>query len=370
MPLQLFKETPQPQHPLSGIKNIIAIAAGKGGVGKSTITVNLGLALTELGYTVGIMDTDIYGPSIRKMLPETKPPQQVGERITPAVSYGMKTISMAYFRKDDEATVVRAPIANRMISQFIQYVDWGQLDFLLIDFPPGTGDIHLTLAQKANLNGAVMVTTPQEVAVLDVRKAINLFDQVKLPILGIIENMSYYRDRTTRQQHYLFGQGGGARLADEVNVPLLGTIPIDAVLSLYGDTGQSIFDQSQETQEVASVFIDLAEKLIQQTRNREGCQQRRMMKEQITITSLAKRDKDSFTITWSDGKTSGYRLSQLQQHCPCAKCVDKAGRQINPDVEAKRIEQVGRYAIRVQYSSGCSAGIYSYEMLYAMVEGE
>ena len=156
MPLKMF--SPHTGSTESSVRSIIAIAAGKGGVGKSTLTVNLGLALKHLGYLVGILDTDIYGPSVRKMLPEESLPQQKGTTIIPAMCDGIKMISMAYFRKANEAAVVRAPIANGIVTQFIKNVDWGTLDYLLIDFPPGTGDIQLTLSQQANLSGAVMIT--------------------------------------------------------------------------------------------------------------------------------------------------------------------------------------------------------------------
>ena len=169
------------------IQTILAIAAGKGGVGKSTVTVNLAIALQRKGYRVGVMDTDIYGPSVRQMLPEDRMPAQKGEILIPALCLGIKMISMAYFRKTDEAAAVRAPIANGVITQFIKNVEWGDLDFLLIDFPPGTGDVQLTLSQQANLSAAIVVTTPQEVALLDVRKAMHLFQQVQVPLLGIVE---------------------------------------------------------------------------------------------------------------------------------------------------------------------------------------
>jgi Mrp family chromosome partitioning ATPase len=193
MPLPIFpNEQTTAQPPLAGVKTILAIAAGKGGVGKSSVTVNLGLALKALGYQVGIMDTDIYGPSIRQMLPEEHLPTQKGNLIEPALCFGIKMISMAYFRKENEAVAVRAPIANSLIAHFIKNVNWGALDILLIDFPPGTGDIQLTLSQQANLTGAIMVTTPQEVAMLDVRKAMSLFEQVKIPILGVVDVFAGY----------------------------------------------------------------------------------------------------------------------------------------------------------------------------------
>lgn len=257
MALKLFQ-----QEELPPVRNVIAIAAGKGGVGKSTVTVNLGLALQQLGFSVGIMDTDIYGPSIRKMLPEDRMPSQKGQTIIPALCHGIRMISMAYFRKDNEAAVVRAPIANGLITQFIKNVSWGDLDYLLIDFPPGTGDVQLTLSQQANLTGAIMVSTPQEVAVMDVRKAMHLFEQVKVPIIGIVENMSYYTHEKTGETLYLFGKGGGERLARESGIPFLGSIPIDPALCHSGDSGQSIFaKENQESHHAASTFIELAKQL-------------------------------------------------------------------------------------------------------------
>jgi ATP-binding protein involved in chromosome partitioning len=283
MPLQIF----QPSAPLAAIKFVIAIAAGKGGVGKSSVTVNLALALQAQGFAVGIMDTDIYGPSIRKMLPEDRLPSQKGEVIQPALCSGIKMISMAYFRKDHEATAVRAPIANGLISQFIKNVAWGNLDFLLIDFPPGTGDIQLTLSQQANLTGAIMVTTPQEVAVLDVRKAIHLFEQVKIPILGIVENMSYYAFPQFSEPLYLFGRGGGERLAIEKGVPLLGEIPIDPILCDCGDKGHSLFALDPQHQKpITQAFITLAQKVVMQ----------------LEIQSQAPSTLSQFDMSWKEMK--------------------------------------------------------------------
>ncbi len=252
MPLNMYRE--KPSHPLDAVKNIIAVAAGKGGVGKSTVSVNLALALSLMGFRVGIMDTDIYGPSVRRMLPESRLPAKNGERIIPASCLGISMISMAYFRKEEEASVVRAPIANGIVKQFIQQVDWGELDYLIIDFPPGTGDVQLTLAQQASLTGALMVTTPQEVAMMDVKKAMSMFSQVKVPIIGIVENMSYFLNSDERV--YLFGKGGGERLAREYGLPFLGGIPILEVISRCSDRGESIF--SLENREAAEAYLSLA----------------------------------------------------------------------------------------------------------------
>ena len=260
MAFKMFKsnDANPPPNPMK----VIAIAAGKGGVGKSSVTVNLALALHKRGFKVGVMDTDIYGPSIRKMLPEDQLPMQRGDTIIPALCQGIRMISMAYFRKDNEAVVVRAPIANGLVTQFIRNVSWGDLDYLLIDFPPGTGDIQLTLSQQANLTGAIMVTTPQEVAVMDVRKAMHLFEQVKVPIIGIVENMSYYYHKKTDEMVYLFGKGGGGRLARASGVPFLGSIPIDPQLCQSGDSGDSIFaTENPEAHSIASVFMKVAAQL-------------------------------------------------------------------------------------------------------------
>lgn len=261
MPLKMYS-SPPPSHPLSHIKSILAIAAGKGGVGKSTVTVNLGLALQQLGYRVGIMDADLYGPSIRKMMREDRFPMQKGEAILPALCHGIEMISMAYFRQDQEPTAVRAPIANGFIQQFISQVQWGPLDFLLIDFPPGTGDIQMTLSQQAHLTGAVMVTTPQEVALLDVRKAAHLFQQVHVPVIGFVENMSYYQPKEGDVPVYLFGKGGGEKLALETGYPFLGNLPLDPDLCQWADQGQSLFKQDPSCQKpISKAFLQLSKQV-------------------------------------------------------------------------------------------------------------
>lgn len=236
---------------------VIAIAAGKGGVGKSTVTVNLAQALSQAGYRVGILDADLYGPSLRRMLPEDQLPSQKGPTLMPAVCRDIKVMSMAFFRQENLATAVRAPIANSLIGQFLDQVEWGPLDYLLIDFPPGTGDIQLTLSQKAKLTGALMVTTPQQVAIMDVRKAMHLFSQVQVPIIGIVENMSYFlhEGKTLR----LFGEGGGRLLAEETKVPLLGQIPVDPLVSISGDQGHSIIGSHSPA---ANAFEALAKAMI------------------------------------------------------------------------------------------------------------
>lgn len=366
MPLPMFQS--KNSQPVNHVKNIIGVAAGKGGVGKSCVTTNLALALKKLGFSVGVMDTDIYGPSIRRMLPEDQMPNQVGERITPAVSRGIKMISMAYFRREEEAAVIRAPIANGIIQQFIKSVDWGELDYLLIDFPPGTGDIQLTLSQNANLTGAVMVTTPQEVALADVRKAMHLFYQVKVPIIGVVENMSYFRIPHSQEKVYLFGEGGGSRLAEESGFSLLGEIPIHSEISRCGDAGLSIFNETtDESKEISENFLHLAKNVIAHLK---------VMKNRVVeVDKILQKDKYSFTVLWTDGIKADFRLSDLQKRCPCAGCTDEVtgkslidASTIPEDLRASNIESVGRYALRIKFNTGCDKGLYSFDFMRKLAE--
>lgn len=349
--------------PKNSIQTVIAIAAGKGGVGKSCVTVNLALALRKLGFKVGVMDTDIYGPSLRRMLPENQMPEQKGDSIIPANCDGIKLISMAYFRREDEAAVVRAPIANGIIQQFIKNVVWGDLDFLLIDFPPGTGDVQLTLAQHANLTAALMVTTPQEVAVMDVRKAMHLFYQMKVPIVGLIENMSYYLPPQSSTLVYPLGQGGGSRLAEESGFPLLAQIPINSSLSNSGDAGTSIFEEKDpDAQSAAQIFLNLAKTVI-------GYLKVMQKRQTIEVENIIQKDKHTFSVEWNDGFIKDFRLSDLQRRCPCAGCVESTVRAtVHDDLRASSVETVGRYALRFNFNSGCSKGIYSFDFLRQIAE--
>lgn len=353
---------PLPMYPLSSekrIKKVLAIAAGKGGVGKSTVTVQLARALQKKGAQVGILDADVYGPSLRKMLPEETLPRQDGETIFPAVCQGIKLISMAYFRKENEAAAVRAPIANGIINQFLK-VQWGDLDYLLIDFPPGTGDVQLTLCQQAKIDGALLVTTPQEVALLDVRKALHLFEQVQVPLLGIIENMSYYLSGT--EKNYIFGKGGGKRFASETGLPLLGEIPLDPALSYAGDKGVPL-----ENGPSAEAFAVLAQQVSEQLHENQSL---------LAIKKVWQPDPQHLHIDWSDGVSKSFKLSELQKQCPCANCVDENTGQrkilkvsVQDNVSAFSVSNVGRYAVRIQYSSGCSTGLYSYQFLRSFNHG-
>jgi len=223
---------------LAGVKNVIAVASGKGGVGKSTTAVHLALALRESGARVGLMDADIYGPSVPMMLgvkgrPEVTPDR----RLLPAEAHGVSLMSMGFLAQSSEAVIWRGPMVSNMVQQFLAVVDWGDLDYLVIDLPPGTGDAQLTLTQQAPLSGAVIVTTPQEVSLIDARKGLRMFQQVNVPVLGIVENMSYFVCDGCGKRSEIFGTGGGAKVAEEFGVPLLGRIPIDPAVVAGGDTG-------------------------------------------------------------------------------------------------------------------------------------
>jgi ATP-binding protein involved in chromosome partitioning len=216
-----------PEDLIPGVKRVIAISSGKGGVGKSTVAANLAVALAQKGARVGLMDADVYGPNIPMMMGAPTPPEQQDGKIKPAESHGVKLISMGYFVPEETAVVWRGPMIHTAIQQFFRDVLWGELDYLLIDLPPGTGDAQLTLSQLVPLCGAITVTTPQEVALHDVRKGMMMFQKVNVPLLGIIENMSYFVCGHCGERTDIFSHGGGERAADKLGVPFLGRIPID-----------------------------------------------------------------------------------------------------------------------------------------------
>jgi ATP-binding protein involved in chromosome partitioning len=256
-----FLPAPSDKAMLKGPKNVIAVAAGKGGVGKSTVAVNLALALTRHGAKVGVLDADVFGPSIPTMLgaPEIAASATKDSRITPAIHHGLRVISVGFFVDKGEAVVWRGPMVHRLLQQFLGDVDWGELDYLVCDLPPGTGDVQLSLSQLIPIAGAVMVTTPQEVAIVDVVKGIAMFEKVEIPILGIVENMSYYKCPACGHHDEIFSHGGGKRLAQEVGTDFFGEIPIDTRIRFGGDAGVPIVIASPDS-ENAQRFMDLASK--------------------------------------------------------------------------------------------------------------
>ncbi len=252
---------------LTGIKNTIAIASGKGGVGKSTVAVNLAVSLAQDGATVGLIDADIYGPSVPMMLGLKEKPRvfqnQQSMKIIPLTNYGIKVISIGLLVDDNSPVIWRGPMASGAIKQFITDVDWGELDYLIFDMPPGTGDIQLTLVQTIPLAGAIIVTTPQEVSLIDARKALKMFTRVNVPILGVIENMSYFIAPDTGKKYDIFGTGGGSKIATELEVPYLGGIPIQQQIRMGGDNGVPIHFDSPGSEQ-AKIFTEISRKLAEQ----------------------------------------------------------------------------------------------------------
>ncbi|MBL8172585.1 MAG: iron-sulfur cluster carrier protein ApbC [Acidobacteria bacterium] len=225
---------------IQGIKHIIAVSSGKGGVGKSTVAVNLAVSLSLLGAKVGILDTDVYGPNVPMMMGGNDMPMVRGNNIVPPVYHGVKTMSIGLLNPGDKAVVWRGPMLHSAVNQFLRQVEWGELDYLVVDMPPGTGDVQLSLAQMVAVAGAVLVTTPQEVALSDVRKAYSMFEQLHVPILGIVENMSYFECPNDGNKYFIFGNGGGEALAERYGVPFLGGIPIAISIREGGDLGKPV----------------------------------------------------------------------------------------------------------------------------------
>ena len=228
----------QTQIKLPGVKNIIAVGAGKGGVGKSTLAVLLAMGLQREGAAVGLMDADVYGPSIPKLLGiEDGKPFVKGEKILPMVKFDLKVMSMGFMVEKDQAIIWRGPMVHGVIKQFLDQVDWGELDYLIVDLPPGTGDVPLTLSQSIPMTGSVVVCTPQDVALLDATRAVKMYEQLNVPCIGIIENMSYYLCPQCGHRDEIFDHGGAERAAEELGVPFLGAIPLNAKIRGYGDAG-------------------------------------------------------------------------------------------------------------------------------------
>jgi len=226
--------------PIPGVKNAVAVASGKGGVGKSTVAVNVAVALAQAGARVGLLDADVYGPSIPLMMGTNARPAMRNNKIVPLEAFGVKLMSIGFLLDADRALIWRGPLVAQLINQFLNEVEWGELDYLIIDLPPGTGDVQLTLVQKIPLAGAVIVTTPQDVALADAIKGIQMFQEVKTSILGIIENMSYFVCPSCGERAEIFGFGGGERTAERYEVPLLGQIPLDTAIRQGGDIGHPL----------------------------------------------------------------------------------------------------------------------------------
>jgi ATP-binding protein involved in chromosome partitioning len=266
-----LKEPPTTQGPagplmkqsIEGVRHIIAVASGKGGVGKSTVASNLAVALAATGAKVGLCDCDLYGPSMALMFGTNERPMATDQNeIVPVECHGLKLMSMGLLLDDASPVIVRGPMATRYVQQFLRQCVWGELDYLILDLPPGTGDIQLTIVQTVALDGAVIVTTPQEVALIDARKATAMFAKVNVPILGLVENMSWFQPPGREEKYFLFGEGGGRREAARLGVPVLAEIPIDVPTREGGDAGTPIALHPASSHPASKVFHDFAARVV------------------------------------------------------------------------------------------------------------
>ena len=253
------KNVPPPPtpSPIAGVKNVILVGSGKGGVGKSTIAVNLAVSLGKLGFKTGIVDADIYGPSVARMLGLKKEPDVKDGQMVPPISHGIKCMSMGFILSEDAPVVWRGPMISKALYQLLRGAKWDELDFLIIDMPPGTGDIHLSIAQNFSVKGAVVVTTPQDIALIDVKKCIGMLNKVNIPVLGLIENMSYFEDPTSKKRTHIFGEGGGKKLAETYGVELLGEIALEPKIATLSDLGTA----PAEDKELGKIFSSFAKKI-------------------------------------------------------------------------------------------------------------
>lgn len=353
---------------LDDIKNIIAIASGKGGVGKSTVAVNLAVALAKSGAAVGLLDADIYGPSQVGMLGSQGAEPDIGDNVLhPSYKHGISFVSMALLANDDTPVIWRAPMAMKMIHQFLSNVTWGELDYLVVDLPPGTGDVQLTLAQQAQLTGAVIVTTPQDVALNVARKGLRMFEQVNVPIIGIVENMSGFVCGHCNKETAIFDQGGGRRMADEIGVPFLGSLPLDPAIMMSGENGVPVLESAPDSLAAKSI-LDLTANLKEQLG--------KITAEAGDRPASYERGSDGrLHLEWPDGTTDQLDPYHLRLSCPCAACIDEdTGRKIlDPkmillDVGIGDVQPVGNYALSLDFSDGHNTGIYKWEYLRQLAQ--
>lgn len=373
---------------------MIAISSGKGGVGKSTVTANIAVAMADAGLAVGVVDADIYGPSIPRMLGVAvdKPAMSPDQKVIPAVAHGVKVISMAMLTDDDRPAILRGPMVTRYLQMFVRQVDWGALDVLLLDLPPGTGDIQLTLAQAFPLAGAVVVSTPQDVSLKIARRGLRMMEQVKVPILGLVENMSGFTCPSCGTITHIFHEGGGEAIARELGIAFLGKVPLDPAVVDCGDDGQPLLRAAPESP-AAEAYRRIAAALAETARDMAGLVMpfvwsladgagRPSPATSVTggpADRLAALDHDAggLILRWADGAEQRLADRDLRLACQCAQCRDEMSgkRLLDPDrvaldIGLMRVWSVGNYALGMAFSDGHDTGIYTFKALRAMTGTE
>jgi ATP-binding protein involved in chromosome partitioning len=388
---------------LPGIQHVIAISSGKGGVGKSTVSVNLALALAQKGFRVGLADVDIYGPSIPTLLGlEKEQPRMLNQQLVPITCHDIKVMSMGFLVGQDTPAILRGPMITKFIQQFVTGVLWGELDYLLLDLPPGTGDAQLSLAQTVPLTGAIVVTTPQALSVKVALRGLRMFEKVKIPILGVVENMSGWATPSGEPSPFR----GGQALSEIAGVSFLGRIPMDQTVAISGDESSPLLigypaaDAVQSFRDLASALVDQvsliaggptplgqfhwnlisdsgapAHREPGETPVLEKAGPRRYAQEEVTPVGLKKAGESGLIIQWADGSDHQLDYRGLRLVCPCAVCVDEdtGERKLVPsmvplDVKAAAIESVGSYALKITWSDGHSTGLYAFERLRQLGE--
>jgi ATP-binding protein involved in chromosome partitioning len=364
---------PQPQGPekLPGIRHIIAVGSGKGGVGKSTVSTNLALALQQTGANVGLVDADILGPSICGMLginTSGQPAMTAEGKMIPAQRFGLKVVSMAMFTGDDTPAVLRGPMVTKYLRLFTAGVEWGNLDYLILDLPPGTGDTQLTIAQSTPLSGVVIVTTPQAVSLKIARRGLRMFQKVHVPILGIVENMRTFTCPHCGETTDIFRHGGGEKMSQELEVPFLGALPQSASAQVYTSIAAQLVQAMRNTATVLKPFMwDFeantgAPEWLANEVHKNGATD--------TPIGMRKRDARTLTVLWEDGVQSDFDVRDLRLACQCALCVEEmSGRPlldpktVRADVAPKKIMSVGNYAIGFDWNDGHNSGIHAFTRL-------
>ncbi len=341
---------------LDQVDTLVAIASGKGGVGKSTVAASIAMELARQGYRIGLLDLDIYGPSIPTLFEHhgiglTGDEQNM---VLPEELDGLKVMSFGFWLGDTPA-IMRGPMVTNYVQQFLHQVNWGELDYLFLDFPPGTGDVQITITQSAKLDGAVIVTTPHVLAAADVGKAIQMFDKVSVPVLGVVENMSYFEAPDTGTRHHVFGTGAAERIGTRFGLPILGQLPISP-----GEFGGPTLESPRSPAMQAAVDA---------------------MVRQIGITRAGRRvpefsyDEDAISLTWPDGASHRVENRTLRASCQCAVCIDEytGESKLDPDaipesIHARSVDTVGNYALSIEWSDGHKTGFFPYSRIRELAE--